>query len=46
MSMFFDVIFALLPLLAFVIPVVALIVLYGVYAPAIKCMQSTGNVRN
>ena len=46
MSMFFDVIFALLPLLAFVIPVVALIVLYCVYAPAIKCMQSTGNVRN
>ena len=46
MSMFFDVIFALLPLLAFVIPVVALIVLYCVYAPSIKSMQSTGNVHN
>ncbi len=46
MSLFFDVIFALLPLFAFVIPVVAMIVLYCVYAPVIKNMQSTGNVRN
>ncbi|MBQ7378817.1 MAG: hypothetical protein IJW70_03945 [Clostridia bacterium] len=46
MSLFFDVIFALIPLLALVIPIVAMIVLYSVYAPAIKSMQSTGNVRN
>lgn len=46
MSLFFDVVFALVPLLALLFPIVVLLVLYAVLAPAIKSMQSTGNVRN
>lgn len=46
MSMFFDVVFALIPLLALLIPIVALIVLYAVLAPSIKNRRATNDIPN
>lgn len=46
MSLFVDVIFALLPLLALLLPAVALIVLYAVLAPSMLNKRATNDVCN